>query len=73
MGIPEPLERENQEPGVKNLEIIVNSSKFGVTKLDDNKEATIDISSDMLSGENNTITLVACGTFSCNVNVIIHD
>lgn len=63
----------NGAPGLKNLEIVVNGTKFKVTGLKDNEEQTIDISSALLPGENNVVTLKGHGKKGSSASVMIWD
>jgi len=51
----------NGSPGVRKLEITVNSTKFKVNSLQDGEMKTLCITSGMEEGEHNTIELVAKG------------
>ena len=63
----------NGAPGLKNLEIVVNGTKFKVTGLKDNEEQTVDISSALLPGENNVVTLKGHGKKGSSASVMIWD
>ena len=63
----------NGAPGLKNLDIIVNGTKFKVTGLKDNEEQTIDISSALVPGENNVVTLKGYGKKGSSASVMIWD
>lgn len=63
----------NGAPGLKNLDIVVNGTKFKVTGLKDNEEKTIDISSALLPGENNVVTLEGRGKKGSSASVMIWD
>ena len=62
----------NGSPGVKNIEVIVNGTKFKVTGLKDGEEQTLDIASAMHEGDN-TVTIKANGPKNSWVNVMIWD
>lgn len=75
-GIPEAesnIAVENGEPGLKNLEILVNGDKYNVTGLKDNEVITIDASYSMAEGDSNTITLTAKGKPGTSANIVISD
>ena len=63
---------QNGTPGVTNLEIKVNGTKFKM-HLGDGEEAYMDIFSAMVEGDNNTITLTAKGKPGGSVLVVIYD
>ena len=63
----------NHDPGVKNLEIDVNGKVFSLGGLKDNEVRNLDISSAMVEGDNNTITLTAKGKPGGRVTVLITD
>jgi len=63
----------NGAPGLKNLDIVVNGTKFKVTGLKDNEEKTIDISSALVPGENNVVTLEGRGKKGSSASVMIWD
>lgn len=62
----------NGTPGVKNLEVRVNGTKFKLNGLKDGEERTLDISSAMVDG-NNTVTFKATGKPGGWANVMIWD
>ena len=63
----------NGESGLKNLDIVVNGEKFKVAGLGDNEETTIDISSAMVEGPNNAITVTGYGKPGARAVVLIWD
>jgi hypothetical protein len=64
---------ENDSPGLRRLDIIVNGQTFTVRKLDDYDIVVLDVSSAMQAGSNNTITLVPYGTKGDSAMVVIAD
>jgi hypothetical protein len=52
---------ENNDPGLRGLDVIVNGQIFRVRGLEDNETATLNIRSAMQPGNHNTVTLVARG------------
>ena len=64
---------ENDNPGLRRLDVIVNGRTFRVRKLDDYEIALIDISSAMAPGPVNTITLVPYGKKGDSAIVMIAD
>lgn len=63
----------NGEPGVKNLDVVVNGQKFKVAGLGDGEQTTLDVSSAMLEGDNNTIMLTAYGKPDSSAVISISD
>lgn len=63
----------NGSPGVKTLRIEVNGRNFMLTNLKDGEQKTVDISSAMLPGNGNVVTLTAQGRPGGNVEIIIHE
>lgn len=63
----------NGTPGVATLEIQVNGKKFKASGLKDGEEVTIDISSAMVPGDNNTVSFKATGKPGGTANVMIWD
>jgi serine protease len=63
----------NGNPGVTSLEINVNGKRFTVAGLSDGQEKTIDVSSVMVEGNNNTITVTAFGKPGGSASVLIHE
>jgi hypothetical protein len=63
----------NGSPGVKNLEIEVNGRRWRVTGLADGTERTLDVSSAMLPGNGNTITVTASGKPGTSADLLISD
>lgn len=51
----------NGNPGLKNLEILVNGRRYRVPKLDDGQEQTLDVSAAMIPGDKNIFVLKATG------------
>lgn len=51
----------NGDPGVKNLDVIVNGQRFKIAGLGDKETVTLDVSSAMVKGARNTITLKVYG------------
>jgi hypothetical protein len=64
---------KNGRPGLKNLEINVNGTRWKVTGLRDNEVKMIDVRSAMMEGENNTITLTTSGKPGASAEVVISD
>lgn len=71
-GIPDGTEVTvtNGTPGLKNLDIVVNGTKFKVTGLGDGQTRVIDVSSALVEGEN-TFELTAKGKPNTEAIVII--
>ncbi len=63
----------NGAPGVRNMDIVVNGQRFKVNGLADEAVINVDISSAMVAGDNNTITLVARGRPNASAMVTIHN
>ncbi len=63
----------NGDPSLKNLSIAVNGKRFEVAGLKDNEVKTIDVSSAMVAGDNNVITLEARGKPGDSAVIMIHD
>ncbi len=63
----------NGDPGLAKLNITVNGKKFKEKDLADNVTQTIDVSSAMAPGNNNTITLEARGKPGGSATVVISD
>jgi hypothetical protein len=79
-GVPEMNKKENRfediivtngDPGLKNLEILINGEKFKVTGLKDGEEATVDVSYALVEGEINAYELTAFGKPGCSAVVVI--
>lgn len=64
---------KNGDPGLKNVLVIVNGASFRVTGLTDGEEHTLDVSSAMLSGDENIIQLKAFGKPGASATVLVHD
>ena len=63
----------NGTPGVATLEIQVNGKKFKASGLKDGEVVTIDISSAMVPGDNNTVRFKVTGKPGGTANVMIWD
>ncbi len=63
----------NGDPGLAKLDITVNGKKFKAKDLADNVTQTIDVSSAMVPGNNNTITLEARGKPGGSAMIVISD
>jgi hypothetical protein len=63
----------NSTPGLKNLEISVNNTKLKVTGLKDGENRTLDVSSAMLPGSKNVITVKGHGPQNSSAMVAISD
>ncbi len=68
----------NGEPGVKNLDVVVNGRKYKVTGLKDGEQVTIDVADALLpddeeEGYRNVITLTAKGKPGASATVMIAD
>jgi hypothetical protein len=61
----------NGEPGLKNLEIVVNGQKFSVTSLGDGEMTVIDVSSVVQYGSYATYELTAAGKPGASAQVVI--
>jgi len=75
-GIPQvesKINVKNGDPGIKNLEIVVNGNKHNVAGLKDNEVRFLDVADDMVEGDDNTITLTAKGKPGGSVTVVISD
>lgn len=64
---------ENGEPGLTHLLFDVNGIKFNVGELHDNAIITLDVSSAMVDGNHNTITVLAQGNPGATAFLIISD
>lgn len=64
---------QNGDLGLKNLLITVNGQRFRMAGLRDNAERTLDVSSAMQPGDDNTITLMAWGKPGSSATVVISD
>lgn len=62
----------NGTPGLKNLDVTVNGTRFKVTGLGDGEERTIDVSSAMVDGAN-TFELETFGKPGGSANIMIWD
>ena len=63
----------NGNPGLTNLRITVNGKGFEAAGLKDNEVRTVDVSTAMKVGSDNTITLEARGKPGGSATVVIHD
>lgn len=63
----------NGTPGVATLEVQVNGKKFKASGLKDGEEVTLDVSSAMVPGDNNTVSFKATGKPGGTANVMIWD
>jgi hypothetical protein len=63
----------NGSPGFSNLDIIVNGLRFKLTGLEDGAERSLDISSAMLPGSFNVVTLKGLGKPGSSAGVLIWD
>ncbi len=63
----------NGTPGVATFEITVNGKKFKTSGLKDGEERTLDISSAMVPGDNNTVQVKVTGKPGGSANVMIWD
>lgn len=63
----------NGSPGVATLEVEVNGKKFKASGLKDGEERTLDISSAMVPGDNNTVRFKVTGKPGGSANVMIWD
>ena len=64
---------ENDRPGLRRLDVVVNGHTFKVKKLDDYEIALIDIASAMQPGPVNTISLIPYGKKGDSALVMIAD
>jgi hypothetical protein len=64
---------QNDSPGLRRLDVVVNGQTFKVKKLDDYEIVLIDIASAMAPGNVNTITLVPYGKKGDSALVTIAD
>jgi hypothetical protein len=63
----------NGAPGLKNLDVVVNGTKYKVAGLGDNEETSIDVSAAMVPGDDNTVVLTAKGKPGSSAVVTIRD
>ena len=63
----------NNNPGVTNLDIVVNGQLFKVTGLGNNETIVVDVSSAVVDGNNNSFTLTAYGQPGSSADVMIWD
>lgn len=63
----------NGNPGITNVALTVNEKRLEMAGLKDGEERTIDVSSAMVAGNNNTIILESRGKPGGNAVVLIHD
>ncbi len=63
----------NGDPGVWRLVIAVNGIRFKVSGLRDGQETTVDVSSAMLPGNRNFMTLKAYGKPGGTATIVVHD
>jgi hypothetical protein len=63
----------NGKPGIRDLEIHVNGKKFKTGQLSDGAKQSVDVSSAMTAGANNTIVLKAKGHPGGSANFMIWD
>ena len=63
----------NGTPGMKNFEAKVNGTKFKVTGLKDGETRTLDVSSAMVPGSQNVITVKGHGPQNSSAMVVISD
>lgn len=61
----------NGSPGLTDLQITVNGTVFDLNNLTDSESLTVDVSSAMAAGGNNTITLTATGKPGGSASVVI--
>jgi hypothetical protein len=65
------VEITNGNPGVKNLDLVVNGKTFNVTGLGDGRSTTLDVSSAMLAGSDNTLSVTARGKPGAAATIVI--
>lgn len=63
----------NGTPGLLNLSIEVNGTKFRITGLRDAEQRTLDVSSAMRLGDRNVVKLTATGKPGGSATIAIHD
>jgi len=63
----------NGSPGLKNFDILVNSVRFKVAGMRDGEERTLDVSSAMLPGSQNIISLKGNGKPGSSASILIWD
>lgn len=63
----------NGNPGLNGLEVEVNGTRFRLSRLEDGETRTLDVSSAMLPGNINTITLRGYGKLGSEAGVTIWD
>jgi hypothetical protein len=63
----------NDSPGIRNLDVVVNGQRFKIAGLGNGEEITMDVSSAMVEGYNNTIALIAYGRPGASALIVIHD
>lgn len=63
----------NNDPGVQRLDVNVNGTTWRVSGLRNGENRTLDVSSAMVAGNDNTVTLTAYGRPGGSVDVLIWD
>jgi hypothetical protein len=63
----------NSTPGLNNLEITVNSTKYKVTGLKNGENRTLDVSSAMRAGNNNVVTFKGHGPQGSSAMLVVSD
>lgn len=63
----------NGDPGIAHLEVVVNGTPFVARRLGNRQVGNLDVSSAMLPGDVNIITLRAFGEPGASAMVLIHD
>jgi hypothetical protein len=63
----------NGNPGLRNLEVLVNGRKFRLFKLKDGERRTLDVSRAMLPGDHNVLVLRGNGNAGSRADIIIWD
>jgi hypothetical protein len=64
---------DNGNPGLKNLDLVVNSQRFKIVGLKDGESRIVNISSAMLEGDHNIVTLTSYGKPGTSAAVLIWD
>ena len=63
----------NGDPGLKNLDVVVNGTKFKITGLADREATSLDVADAMVPGNDNTFVLTARGKPGSGAVVTIRD
>lgn len=75
-GIPKAENKitvQNGDPGLRSMKVIVNGKKFRLREMQPRSVAFLDVSSAMVEGNNNVITLVGTGKRGASAEIFIRD